>query len=622
MSNLIAACVGDMHVCPIKGHGSSPIMPNGSSILVEGKPIARVGDVTGCGAVITQGYPLALADGMPVAYLGSPTSHGGSIVSGNQRVILGVGTTTAPVVDFAMAGALDDKGKLTPAAKQLLDKDPQEFVRKAAQKGALIDEGLPDGEPEDFSAEEDRPKVRVEAGIFFDGTGNNRDNTQAYQRQMDECLTAHAAGAISEDECGTELSQIMEGSYLNAETNVSKLERMYQQGQFQSEEWKEAHRISTYVSGVGTKSGESDDGPSMGLGLGEQGILKKIAEGSGDLAADIIRFVSDPVDELVLDVFGFSRGAATARHFISREVQDEGGALAAAFKQQGIPWPKKITVRFVGLFDTVAGVADLGNLDFSAHDVESGRINVNLRPDDAERVVQLAARDERRHNFSLNSLRGESGNLPDHFSEWTLPGAHSDIGGGYPDRFHERIEVRPPLVVRGKDRRNPEASFEFSRMLQERALIKNEDWIGPLNPLASLEIEQERPPGLPGGDITLRLWLKREVRGEYSRIPLYLMHKLAVDAGVPFQSINPEVDGLSLPQELMTVARNLAAHVWHGSELLMAPESRALLKQRYIHHSDHYLKLGPLHPFKPGKYGRRTVHPNKGQWSEGEYHEY
>jgi uncharacterized Zn-binding protein involved in type VI secretion len=622
MSNLIAACVGDMHVCPIKGHGSSPIMPNGSSILVEGKPIARVGDVTGCGAVITQGYPLALADGMPVAYLGSPTSHGGSIVSGNQRVILGVATTTAPVVDFAMAGALDDKGQLTPAAKDLLDEDPQEFVRKAAQKGALIDEGLPDEEPEDFFAEEDRPKVRVEAGIFFDGTGNNRDNTQAYQRQMDECLTANAAGAISEDECSAELSQIMEGSYLNAETNISKLERMYQQGQFQSEEWKEAHRISTYVSGVGTKSGEPDDSPSMGLGLGEQGILKKIAEGCGDLAADIIRFVSDPIDELVLDVFGFSRGAATARHFISREVQDESGALAAAFKQQGIPWPKKITVRFVGLFDTVAGVADLGNLDFSAHDAETGRINVNLRPEDAERVVQFAARDERRHNFSLNSLRGESGNLPDHFSEWALPGAHSDIGGGYPDRFHERVEVRPPLVVRGKDRRNPEASFEFSRMLQERALIKNEGWIGPLNPLATLEIEQERPPGLPGGDITLRLWLSREVRGEYSRIPLYLMHKLAIDAGVPFQSINPEVDGLSLPQELMTVARNLAAHVWHGSELLMTPESRALLKQRYIHHSDHYLKLGPLYPFKPGKYGRRTVHPNKGQWSEGEYHEY
>ena len=622
MSNLIAACVGDMHVCPIKGHGSSPIMPNGSSILVEGKPIARVGDVTGCGAIITQGYPLALADGMPVAYLGSPSSHGGSIVSGNPRVILGVATTTAPVVDFAMAGALDDKGQLTPAAKKLLNKDPQEFVRKAAQKGALIDEGLPDESPDDPPEEKERPKVRVEAGFFFDGTGNNRNNTQTYQKQVDECLTANAAGAMSEEDCSSEVSQIMEGSYLNAETNVSKAERMYRQGRFQSDEGEQLHHISTYVSGVGTKSGQPDDGPSMGLGLGEQGILKKLDEGCNNFLFQLKRNVTDRIDELVLDVFGFSRGAATARHFISREVNGESGALAKAFKQAGFPWPKKITVRFLGLFDTVAGIADLGNLDFSAHDAETGHININLRPEDAERVVQFAARDERRHNFSLNSLRSESGNLPDHFSEWTLPGAHSDIGGGYPDSFHERVEVRPPLVVRGKDRRNPEASFEFSRMLQDRALIKNEGWIGPLNPLATLEIEPERAPGLPGGDITLRLWLDREVRGEYSRIPLYLMHKLAVDAGVPFDVIDPKDSSLSLPDELFTVARNLAAHVWHGSDLLMTPESQALLKQRYIHHSDHYLKLGPLYPFKPAKYGKRAVHPNEGRWIEGQYHEY
>lgn len=152
----------------------------------------------------------------------------------------------------------------------------------------------------------------------------------------------------------------------------------------------------------------------------------------------------------------------------------------------------------------------------------------------------------------------------------------------------------------------------------ERALIKSEGWIGSLNPLATLEVEQERPRGVPGGDVTLRLWLDREVRGEYSRIPLYLMHKLAVDAGVPFQSINPEVEGLSLPQELMTIARNLAAHVWHGNELLLSPESKALLKQRYIHHSDHYLKMyvkdaWPIYPFQPAKYGRRAFHSNKSQ---------
>ena len=624
MSNLIAACVGDMHVCPIKGHGSSPIMPNGSSILVEGKPIARVGDVTGCGAVITQGYPLALADGMPVAYLGSPTSHGGSIVSGNPRVILGVATTTAPVVDFAMAGALDDKGQLTPAAKKLLNKDPQEFVRKAAQKGALIDEGLPDESPDDPPEEEERPKVRVEAGFFFDGTGNNRGNTRAYQQELDKCLTANAAGAISEEECSNELSQVMEGSYLNAETNISKLETLYFKDTIE-QDGTPTHRLSVYVSGVGTKFGEPDDGSSMGFGLGEQGILRKIEEGAADFVLQLTRSVYEPIDELVLDVFGFSRGAATARHFVSREVYDTTGslhgeykgALVRAFEREGVPWPKNVAVRFLGLFDTVAGVADVGNLDFSAHDGKTGRINVNVKPEHVQRAVQLVARDERRHNFSLNSLRSESGNLPGNFGEWVLPGAHSDIGGGYPERFHERIEVRPPLVITGKDRRNPEASFEFSRMLQERALIKAEGWIGPHNPLATLEIEQKRLPMLPtqpslsGNNVALHLWLDREVRGEYSRIPLYLIHKLAVDAGVPFDQIDPTDASYSLPQELVTVARNLAAHVWHGQHLRLSPESKALLKQRYIHHSDHYLEMGPLYPFRPAKNGCRAVHPSK-----------
>ncbi|MDF0750164.1 DUF2235 domain-containing protein [Marinobacter sp. 71-i] len=627
MSKLITACVGDMHVCPIKGHGSTPILPNGSSILVEGKPVARVGDVTGCGAMITQGYPMAFADGMPVAYLGSPTNHGGSIVSGNPRVILGVATTAAPVVDFAVAGALDDKGQLTPTAKELLDKDPLEFVRRAAQKGALIDEGLPDESPDESSEEEDRPKVRVEAGIFFDGTGNNRNNTQTYQRQMDECLTANAAGAMSEEECGNELSQFMEGSYLNAETNVSKLENLYQRTGSQGEGGEQIYRLSTYVSGVGTKSGEPDDDKSMGLGLGEQGALKKIDSGCEKLVFEIAGSVKESIDELVLDVFGFSRGAATARHFVSREVHDTTGslsggyegALAKAFRREGVPWPKRITVRFLGLFDTVAGIADLGNLDFSAHDERTGRINVNIKPEQVERAVQFVARDERRHNFSLNSLRGESGNLPKNFSEWVLPGAHSDIGGGYPDRFQEHIEVRPPVVITGKARRDPESSMEFSRMLHERALIKSEGWIGKHNPLATLDIEQERlpmkptQPSLTGGDVALHLWLNREVRGEYSRIPLYLMHKLAVDVGVPFEPIPTDNPQLVLPQELMPIARNLAAHVWHGKELLIASESKALLKQRYIHHSDHYLEIGLLYPFRPAKNGRRAIHPNKGQ---------
>ncbi|WP_227520120.1 hypothetical protein [Marinobacter sp. LV10R510-11A] len=113
--------------------------------------------------------------------------------------------------------------------------------------------------------------------------------------------------------------------------------------------------------------------------------------------------------------------------------------------------------------------------------------------------------------------------------------------------------------------------------------------------------------------MALHLWLDREVRGEYSRIPLYLMHKLAVDAGVPFEPVPADNPQFVLPNELMTVARNLAAYVWHGQNLVISSESKALLKQRYIHHSDHYLELGPLYPFRPTKSGRRAIHPNKSQ---------
>ncbi|WP_264756445.1 DUF2235 domain-containing protein [Marinobacter sp. Arc7-DN-1] len=100
---------------------------------------------------------------------------------------------------------------------------------------------------------------------------------------------------------------------------------------------------------MGTKFGEPDDGLSMGLGLGEQGILRKIEEGAADLVVQLKRSVYEPIDELVLDVFGFSRGAATARHFVSREVYDTTGSLygeykgrlVKAFEREGIPWPDK-----------------------------------------------------------------------------------------------------------------------------------------------------------------------------------------------------------------------------------------------------------------------------------------
>lgn len=52
-----AARKGDMHSCPIPGHGVTPITSGSSSVFIEGSPAARAGDSTGCGAVILSGSP-------------------------------------------------------------------------------------------------------------------------------------------------------------------------------------------------------------------------------------------------------------------------------------------------------------------------------------------------------------------------------------------------------------------------------------------------------------------------------------------------------------------------------------------------------------------------------------
>lgn len=52
-----AARKGDLHSCPIDGHGVTSINSGSRGVLVEGQPVARVGDTVGCGATIISGSP-------------------------------------------------------------------------------------------------------------------------------------------------------------------------------------------------------------------------------------------------------------------------------------------------------------------------------------------------------------------------------------------------------------------------------------------------------------------------------------------------------------------------------------------------------------------------------------
>lgn len=179
--------------------------------------------------------------------------------------------------------------------------------------------------------------------------------------------------------------------------------------------------------------------------------------------------------------------------------------------------------------------------------------------------------------------------------------------------------VRPPMLVVSNEGRHQdtEDTFEYDLMSQQLAAVKSEGWLGAHNPSGSLEIRLEgtenATPGQNGPHESLHLWMSREVRGEYSRIPLHLMRELAVRHGVPMREITEEErDDMIIPDELSEIAAVIEAHVLGGAPLELTDEQSAWLKQRYIHHSDHYEPLGPLYPHKPAPGHQRAIYNKQG----------
>ena len=50
--DIAVARMGDKTTCPLPGHGSNPIAEGDRITIVDGKPVARHGDKTACGATL------------------------------------------------------------------------------------------------------------------------------------------------------------------------------------------------------------------------------------------------------------------------------------------------------------------------------------------------------------------------------------------------------------------------------------------------------------------------------------------------------------------------------------------------------------------------------------------
>lgn len=68
-------------------HGGAVVSASASHYLVDGKPVARVGDKCSCpkkghdGCTIAEGNPLFTVDGVPVAFQGHKTTCGAVLQS-------------------------------------------------------------------------------------------------------------------------------------------------------------------------------------------------------------------------------------------------------------------------------------------------------------------------------------------------------------------------------------------------------------------------------------------------------------------------------------------------------------------------------------------------------------
>jgi uncharacterized Zn-binding protein involved in type VI secretion len=95
-----AARLGDMHVCPMVTpgmppipHVGGPVMPPGTpTVLIGMMPAATVGGMCMCvgpPAPIILGSLTVMIGGKPAARMGDTTAHGGTIVIGCPTVLIG-----------------------------------------------------------------------------------------------------------------------------------------------------------------------------------------------------------------------------------------------------------------------------------------------------------------------------------------------------------------------------------------------------------------------------------------------------------------------------------------------------------------------------------------------------
>lgn len=453
------------------------------------------------------------------------------------------------------------------------EKRVTDCVLKIAQKGILKKGELSGNnpllldEPEKGVAPEDKKKIDFTFGIFIDGTLNNSYNTIARQKFEERTGKKAASQEIVKKKGEKKYRYTEESSYENDLSNPAILYQNYVEN-------LEKNIFKIYTEGIGTlttpKEGEVvekaeldvedyKDDDTVGYALGTTGILqntgikakvRKAITAMADKIKEVMKKNTKyTVGTITVDVFGFSRGAAAARHFVHEITRPAYNVVVASntgriqfldihryevdekYKDKQLPSHghlgyllteanktfDKLVIRFAGLYDTVPHHGIVQDNDIK----DLGLNSINK----ANYVVHLVAADEHRANFDLAAISsvtktdpysGQKGGI-----ELYLPGVHCDVGGSY-------VEGMPEYNAR------LEAFFDYKELNKLKKELVHQGWFKEEELIIRDNVKIITEKNAQVADSKLRMESYREyLSNQYSYIPLHMMVKFCKLKEVP-----------------------------------------------------------------------------------------
>ena len=424
--------------------------------------------------------------------------------------------------------------------------------------------------PPVMEKKEELPKKRevtLTIGVFFDGTGNNLLNTNL---RMATCNPEHYeldVRALTEfnQKCinkEIDFDGIEAGSYLNYYTNIKHLNKLYQNTLTNGTAGNIVQR-KIYIEGIGTENKKADSLLGMALGNNDTGIIAKTNKAIFLIEDILKKFISEPNNKNIIlkniqfDVFGFSRGAAAARHFTNRvfegdtELKNIIHTVCINMEYKGKPTGE---VHFLGLFDTVTAVGGLDD-GFDTHDSNNLTVKLALPSGVAKHVFHLTAMHECRYNFCLNSIK-------EHWPELSFPGAHADIGGGYNPFEDEYLFLTRPSMQTVPEDISEKSTKVYLNAAEEIKRLSTHPVLAPLLPSGILKIETDTHDIMKPNQynnykkrVAAAVTLRRMVNNDWSKIALRVMYEVAKEAGVIFDEIQNDDPDLQYSPEIENLCK-------------------------------------------------------------------